>query len=182
MSLSAMSRLLEPERDSQAHQKQNSVRLPSSWIGYLWQHEPLLLAASAFMQLAWSSCMILGAYYFVNEMVQNKDQDEGLLLCLNYLATSIAIVIAYQYKELWAARMGIHIPSPTKTVARFDFNFQVPTSRIASQRAWLNTLYLVCLQAQLTSPWHSYLRLKTQTPFAKAPNDCGSSQPPYLNQ
>jgi hypothetical protein len=48
-------------------------------------------------------------------MVRNKDQDKGLLLCLGYLATSIAIVISYQLKELWASRMGKRIPSPTKS-------------------------------------------------------------------
>ena len=100
--------IIEPEGDSQAQReaKVNNSDLPQTWLGFLWQNEPVLLVASAFMQLSWSSCIILGAYYFVNEMNRNRDQEKGLQLCLGYLGTIVSIVISYQYKELWVGKMG----------------------------------------------------------------------------
>jgi len=103
--------IIEPEGDSQAQReaKVNNSDLPQTWLGFLWQNEPVLLVASAFMQLSWSSCIILGAYYFVNEMNRNRDQEKGLQLCLGYLGTIVSIVISYQYKELWVGKMGASV-------------------------------------------------------------------------
>ena len=90
--------------------------LPTTWFGYLWKIEPKLFLASAFVQLAWSSCTILAAYYFVNEMTANRNsktfnQQRGLELCLGYLGTITAIAITYQLKNLWVGQMGANIKS-----------------------------------------------------------------------
>ena len=85
--------------------------LPETWFGYLWKIEPKLFLASAFMQLSWSSCTILAAYYFVNRMTANKDREKGLELCLGYLGTIIAIAISYQFKNLWVGQMGANVKS-----------------------------------------------------------------------
>jgi ATP-binding cassette subfamily C (CFTR/MRP) protein 2 len=83
--------------------------LPSTWVWYLWLYEPKLFLASAVMQLAWSSCTITAAYYFVNRMTSNTDQARGLELCFGYLGTIIAISVSFQLKSLWVARMGASI-------------------------------------------------------------------------
>jgi len=90
--------------------------LPKTWFGYLWKIEPKLFLASAFMQLAWSSCTILAAYYFVNEMTANRnsqkfDQQRGLELCFGYLGTITAIAVAFQLKNLWVGQMGANMKS-----------------------------------------------------------------------
>ena len=83
--------------------------LPATWFGFLWENDPALLALSGVAQLLWSSFIILGAYYFVNEMNRNRDKTRGLELCFLYLGTIIVIVLAYQFKELWVGRMGANI-------------------------------------------------------------------------
>jgi ABC-type multidrug transport system fused ATPase/permease subunit len=90
--------------------------LPKTWFGYLWKIEPKLCLASAFMQLAWSSCTILAAYYFINEMTanrnsQNFDQQRGLELCFGYLGTITAIAVTFQLKNLWVGQMGANMKS-----------------------------------------------------------------------
>jgi len=102
-------KLSSPSDDSR--QNPRNADLPRTWLGYLWQNEPVLLAASAFMQLLWSSCILFGAYYIVDLMNKNlyKDQEMGLQLCLGYLGIIVTIVISYQCKELWVGRMGASI-------------------------------------------------------------------------
>ena len=90
--------------------------LPTTWFGYLWKIEPKLFLASAFMQLAWSSCTILAAYYFVNEMTANRNsktfnQQRGLELCFGYLGTITAIAVTFQLKNLWVGQMGANMKS-----------------------------------------------------------------------
>lgn len=106
-----MPRSNEPSVDSPEQRAPilSNDHLPLSWFGYLRQNEPVLLAASAFSQLVWSSCIITGAYYFVNEMNRNRDTEKGLLLCLGYLATIVSIVVSHQYKELWTGQLGASI-------------------------------------------------------------------------
>jgi len=89
--------------------KTNNSGLPSTWFGFLWQNEPRLLALSGVAQLSWSSFIMTGAYYFVNEMIANRDETTGLGLCFLYLGSIIIIVLSYQCKELWVGQMGANV-------------------------------------------------------------------------
>ena len=105
---------MEPDRagkDVPAAPQVDKSGLPETWFGYLWKIEPKLCLASAFMQLSWSSCAILAAYYFVNQMTANKDQQRGLELCFGYLGTIISIAVSHQLKNLWVGQMGANIKS-----------------------------------------------------------------------
>lgn len=102
---------MEPDRagkDVPAAPQVDKSGLPETWFGYLWKIEPKLFLASAFMQLSWSSCAILAAYYFVNQMTANKDQQRGLELCFGYLGTIISIAVSHQLKNLWGWSNGRH--------------------------------------------------------------------------
>lgn len=90
-------------------QEEDKSGLPATWFGFLWEHDPVLLALSGIAQLLWSSFIILGAYYFVNQMNRNRDKTKGLELCFLYLGTIVVIVLAYQFKELWVGRMGANV-------------------------------------------------------------------------
>jgi hypothetical protein len=87
----------------------NISGLPSTWFGFLWQNEPRLLALSGVAQLSWSSFIMTGAYYFVNEMIANREETTGLGLCFLYLGSIIIIVLSYQCKELWVGQMGANV-------------------------------------------------------------------------
>ena len=97
--------------DSRAHLESNphQAALPLTFLGYLWQNEPVLLVLSALMQFSWSCFIVLGTFFFVAQMNANKDQEMGLKLCFGYLATIIIIVVSYQLKELWLGQLGASV-------------------------------------------------------------------------
>ena len=85
--------------------------LPEWWVSYLLQSEARLFILSGLSKVLWSACALTCAFFFVTELVNNRNEDvgRGIGICFAYLFVAIVLSAASQFLGLYSGQLGSRV-------------------------------------------------------------------------